>query len=125
MDKIKDYTELHQRDVVELQDSVNAAAELSEEAKNALVLHDNLMTLGCLNDFLLLIDLIDLVEVRYREVKNVKLSAAGVEQQKGADKFKKRIRRILTNKRDELIDAINDMEEEVYERLKEEGTEQS
>lgn len=125
MDKIKDYTELHQRDVVELQDSVNAAAELSEEAKNALVLHDNLMTLGCLNDFLLLIDLIDLDEVRYREVKNVKLSAAGVEQQKGADKFKKRIRRILTNKRDELIDSINDMEEEVYERLKEEGTEQS
>ena len=125
MDKIKDYTELHQRDVVELQDSVNAAAELSEDAKNALILHDNLMTLGCLNDFLLLIDLIDLDEVRYREVKNVKLSAAGVEQQKGADKFKKRIRRILTNKRDELIDAINDMEEEVYERLKEEGTEQS
>lgn len=125
MDKIKDYTELHQRDVVELQDSVNAAAGLSEDAKNALVLHDNLMTLGCLNDFLLLIDLIDLDEVRYREVKNVKLSAAGVEQQKGADKFKKRIRRILTNKRDELIDAINDMEEEVYERLKEEGTEQS
>lgn len=125
MDKIKDYTELHQRDVVELQDSVNAAAELSEDAKNALILHDNLMTLGCLNDFLLLIDLIDLDEVRYREVKNVKLSAAGVEQQKGADKFKKRIRRILTNKRDELIDSINDMEEEVYERLKEEGTEQS
>ena len=125
MDKLKDYTELHQRDVVELQESVNTAAELSEEAKNALVLHDNLMTLGCLNDFLLLIDLIDLDEVRYREVKNVKLSAAGVEQQKGADKFKKRIRRILTNKRDELIDAINDMEEEVYERLKEEGTEQS
>lgn len=122
---MKDYTELHQRDVVELQDSVNAAAELSEDAKNALVLHDNLMTLGCLNDFLLLIDLIDLDEVRYREVKNVKLSAAGVEQQKGADKFKKRIRRILTNKRDELIDSINDMEEEVYERLKEEGTEQS
>lgn len=122
---MKDYTELHQRDVVELQESANAIAGLSEDAKNALVLHDNLMTLGCLNDFLLLIDLIDLDEVRYREVKNMKLSAAGVEQQKGADKFKKRIRRILTNKRDALIDAINDMEEEVYERLKEEGTEQS
>ena len=125
MDKLKDYTELHQRDVVELQDSVNTAAGLTEEAEKALALHDNLMTLGCLNDFLLLIDLIDLDEVRYREVKNVKLSAAGVEQQKGADKFKKRIRRILTNKRNELIDAINDMEEEVYERLKKEGTEQS
>ena len=124
MDKLKDYTELHQRDVVELQESVNAAAELSEEAKNALVLHDNLMTLGCLNDFLLLIDLIDLDEVRYREVKDMKLSAAGVEQQKGADKFKKRIRRILTNKRDSLIDAINDMEEEVYEQFKE-GSEES
>lgn len=122
---MKDYTDLHQRDVVELQNSVNATAGLSEEAKNALILHDNLMTLGCLNDFLLLIDLIDLDEVRYREVKNMKLSAAGVEQQKGADKFKERIRRILTNKRDALIDAINDMEEEVYERLKEEGTEQS
>ena len=122
---MKDYTDLHQRDVVDLQDSVNAAAGLSEEAKRALAMHDNLMTLGCLNDFLLLIDLIDLDEVRYREVKNVKLSAAGVEQQKGADKFKKRIRRILTNKRDSLIDAINDVEEEVYERLKEEGTEQS
>ena len=122
---MKDYSELHQRDIVELQDSVNAAAELSEEAKNALALHDNLMTLGCLNDFLLLIDLIDLDEVRYREVKDMKLSAAGVEQQKGADKFKERVRRILTNKRDSLIDAINDMEEEVYERLKEEGTEQS
>lgn len=122
---MKDYTELHQRDVVDLQDSVNAAAELSEEAKNALILHDNLMTLGCLNDFLLLIDLIDLDEVRYREVKNVKLSAAGVEQQKGADKFKTRIYRILTNKRNELIDAINDMEEEVYEQFKEERSEQS
>lgn len=122
---MKDYTDLHQRDVIELQDSVNAAAELSEEAKRALALHDNLMTLGCLNDFLLLIDLIDLDEVRYREVKNVKLSAAGVEQQKGADKFKKRIRRILTNKRDTLIDAINDIEEEVYEQFKEEGSEQS
>lgn len=122
---MKDYTELHQRDVVELQDSVNAAAGLSEEAKRALVLHDNLMTLGCLNDFILLIDLIDLDEVRYREVKNMKLSAAGVEQQKGADKLKKRIYRILTNKRDALIDVINNMEEEVYERLKEEGSEQS
>lgn len=123
---MKDYSELHQRDIVELQDSVNAAAELSEEAKNALALHDNLMTLGCLNDFLLLIDLIDLDEVRYREVKNMKLSAAGVEQQKGADKFKERVRRILTNKRDSLIDAINDMEEEAYEQFKkEDGTEQS
>jgi hypothetical protein len=122
---MKDYTELHQRDVVELQDSVNAAAELSEEAKNALALHDNLMTLGCLNDFLLLIDLIDLDEVRYREVKDMKLSAAGVEQQKGADKFKKRIRRILTNKRDALIDILDDLEEEAYERFKEEGQEES
>lgn len=122
---MKDYTELHQRDVIELQDSVNAAAELSEEAKNALALHDNLMTLGCLNDFLLLIDLIDLDEVRYREVKNVKLSAAGVEQQKGADKFKKRIRKILTDRRDALIDILDDLEEEVHEQFKEEGTEQS
>ena len=121
---MKDYSELHQRDVMELQNSVNAAAGLSEESKRALALHDNLMTLGCLNDFLLLIDLIDLDEVRYREVKNAKLSAAGVEQQKGADKFKNRIRKILTKKRDSLIEAINDMEEEVYERL-EEGTEQS
>ena len=66
---MKDYTELHQRDVVELQDSVNAAAGLSEEAKRALVLHDNLMTLGCLNDFILLIDLIDLDEVRSAKLK--------------------------------------------------------
>jgi hypothetical protein len=121
---MKDYTELHQRDVVDLQDSVNAAAELSEETKRALALHDNLMTLGCLNDFLLLIDLIDLDEVRYREVKNVKLSAAGVEQQKGADKFKKRIRGILTNKRDQLIDILDEMEEEAYEQFKE-GSEES
>lgn len=109
---MKDYSELHQRDIIALQDSVNTAAELSEEAKNALALHDNLMTLGCLNDFLLLIDLIDLDEVRYREVKNMKLSAAGVEQQKGADKFKRRLKRILTSKRDELIDMIEEMEEE-------------
>lgn len=109
---MKDYSELHQRDVVELQDSVNDAAGLSEEAKVALALHDNLMTLGCLNDFMLLIDLIDLDEVRYREVKNMRLSAAGVEQQKGADKFKRRIKRILTSKRDELIDMIEEMEEE-------------
>lgn len=121
---MKDYSELHQRDVVELQDSVNAAAELSEEAKRALALHDNLMTLGCLNDFLLLIDLIDLDEVRYREVKNMKLSAAGVEQQKGADKFKKRIRRILTDKRDSLIDILDEMEEEAYEQFKK-GSKQS
>ena len=122
---MKDYTELHQRDVVELQDSVNAAAGLSEEAKNALSLHDNLMTLGCLNDFLLLIDLIDLDEVRYREVKNMKLSAAGVEQQKGADKFKTRIRRIITDRRDALIDILDDLEEEAYEQFKKEGSEQS
>lgn len=109
---MKDYSELHQRDVLELQEAINYESGMSDEAQKALALHDNLMTLGCMNDFLLLIDLIDLDEVRYREVKNMKLSAAGVEQQKGADKFKRRLKRILTGKRDELIDMIEEMEEE-------------
>lgn len=107
---MKDYTELHQRDVLELQDAVNHAAELSEDTKRALALHDNLMTLGCLNDFMLLIDLIDLDEVRYREVNDLKLTKEGIEQQKGADKFKKRLCRILSHKRDELIDILEEME---------------
>ena len=129
MDKLKDWHDLKQRDVVELQNQVNGEAHLSDEARRAMDLHDNLMTLGMLNDFVRLLDMVELDQVRYREVKNKKLSAVGVEQEKGAMKFKKTLRRILDANIDALIDILDDdildeTEEEAYEQFKE-GTEQS
>lgn len=125
MDKLKDWHDLRQRDVVELQNQVNEEANLSDEFRRALDFHDNLLTLGMLNDFVRLLDLVDLNQVRYREVKNKKLSAAGVEQEKGAIKFKTQIRNILDDNINQLIDILDNMEEEVYEQFKEEGSEQS
>ena len=124
MDKLKDWRDLRQRDVVELQNQVNEEEHLSDEARRAMDLHDNLLTLGMLNDFVRLLDLIDLNQVRYREVKDKKLSAAGVEQEKGAMKFKTQIKNILDDNINQLIDILDDLEEEVYEQFKE-GTEQS
>ena len=121
MDKLKSWKDLHQRDVVDIQDDVNKAADLSLEAQRALALHDNMVTLGCLNDFILLIDLIDLDYARRMEVKDIHLTKNGVEQRKGADVFRENLKNIVTRKRDQLIDILDKMEETTYEETSRES----
>lgn len=108
MKKLRDLT---QEEVIAMQDAANIEAGLSDEAKLALALHDNMLVLGMLNDFIRLVDILDLDECRIREVRDFHLTKTGKAQQEGSDKFRKRLKLVLNNNIDECIDIINKIEE--------------
>lgn len=110
---MKDLRELTHADVVAIQDAVNDAANLSDEAKRALALHDNMIMLGLMNDFVHLMDIVELDAVRIMEVKNLRLSKEGKKQREGAESFHRMIKRVLQRNIDECIEEINKIEGEV------------
>ena len=103
---MKDLRDLRQEDVVALLYEVNNEVGLDDKAREALALHDNMLILGMMNDFVRIMDLVDLNEVRTREAKNLHLSRDGKKQQEGADRFKENVKRILDKNIDECISTI-------------------
>lgn len=110
---MKDLRELTHADVIAIQDAVNDAANLSDEAKRALALHDNMLMLGLMNDFVHLMDIIELDGTRIMEVKNLRLSKEGKKQREGAEAFHRMVKRVLQKNIDECIEEINEIEKEV------------
>ena len=113
MKKSKSWYDLSHEEVIALQDAANKAAGLTKEQQLALDLHDNLTILAALNEFIKLMDLVDLDEVRRRELKGYHLSRDGKMQEQGAMKFRKDVENRLKKSREKCIQMIEMTEREV------------
>ena len=119
MKKSKSWYDLSHEEVIALQDAANKAAGLTKEQQLALDLHDNLTILAALNEFIKLLALIDLDEVRRRELKGYHLSRDGKMQEQGAMKFRIDVENRLKKSREKCIQVIEKTEKEMERRMSE------
>lgn len=117
--KNKSWYDLSHEEVVALQYEANRAAGLTKEQQLALDLNDNLIVLAALNEFIKLLALVDLDEVRRRELKGYHLSKDGKMQEQGAMKFRIDVESRLKECREKCIKVIERTEKEM-ERIKNE-----
>ena len=110
---MKTLKDLTQEEVIALQEEANLEAGISDKTKLAIAMHDNLMVLAMMNDFIRLMNTVELNAARVYEVKDIRLTKSEKEQREGANKFRRTVISLLDKQRDDCIDIIHEMEKEV------------